>query len=325
VGSSEQVADPAKRKLGRRLRAPEWLRKPEIGEDGSMSLADHLREIRYRLLVSVFFIIVCALFSFIFNRQLLAIATFPVTRAVEIYNGRNPNALVQLTTEGVLGSFTVWMRLGAVAGLLLSCPIWLYQIWAFIAPGLLAKEKKAALRFLGPAIPLFLTGVGVGYWICPQGFAVMFQFNPPGVVNLVNLGDYLVLELRLLLVFGVAFLLPVILLTLNKFGILSGEAMGKARNYAIFGCFVFAAVATPGGDPVSMLALSVPMAGMYVMSEVLAKRNDKKRGLGGANDEVVIGEPEIGETKIGEPNIGSADIAVEFEEPNIEVNIGDSK
>lgn len=290
------------------MRVPQWLRKPKMGADATMSLGDHLREIRYRLLISVFVIVVFAALSLIFNRLLLAIATYPVHEAVQIYNARNPQAQIQLTTEGVLGSFTVWMRVGGVAGVLLSCPVWLYQIWAFIAPGLLAKEKKAALQFLGPAIPLFLIGVGLGYWICPKGFAVMFSFNPPGVLNLVNLEQYLILEMRLLLVFGAAFLLPVLLITLNRLGILPGSSMSRFRNVAIFACFVFAAVATPGGDPISMLALAIPMSLMYVLSEVIARQNDKRRGLTKPSGDTRTDGPDSGANDKGQVSIGAKNI-----------------
>ena len=165
-----------------------------------------------------------------------------------------------------------------MAAVIAACPVWLYQLWAFVVPGLLKKEKKIAGFFLLSAIPLFLTGVVVGYLILPKAFEFMLGFTvaEAGVANLQDLNDFLALEMRMLLVFGAAFLLPVVIVMLNLLGVLKSHALRKARTFAIFGCFIFGAVATPSGDPFSMLALSVPMVVMYLISEIICRRNDKR-------------------------------------------------
>ena len=106
---------------------------------------------------------------------------------------------------------------------------------------------------------------------------MLLQFNPPGVLNLNDANEFLTFELTLLLVFGVSFLLPVVLVTLNRFGIISGAGLGKFRSMAIFLCFLFSAVATPSTDPISMCVLAVPMSFLYVIAEVLCKRHDKRQ------------------------------------------------
>ena len=261
----------------RESRLPGWLRPPKPSEDGSMALGDHLRELRYRLIVSMVAILLTTLVALIFYDYLMQLALSPIEQAIAAYQAKRPNADVVLSTDGVMGAFVLYFKVCFTAGFIVACPIWLYQLWAFIAPGLLANEKRVALRFLGAAIPLFLLGVVTGYLITPKGFAVMMQFNPDGVTNINELNNFLNFELRLLLVFGVSFLLPVVLITLNRLGVVKATQLTRFRSLAIFLCFVFAAIATPSADAISMLALSLPMAAMYVLSEVICHRHDRKK------------------------------------------------
>ncbi|MFC2641232.1 MAG: twin-arginine translocase subunit TatC [Propionibacterium acidifaciens] len=272
-------ADSDSGRAGRRRRhiLPESWRPPEISEDGSMELVDHLRELRYRILVSIVAVIVAALACFIFFDPLVAVFFHPINTAIDAYRASNPDAQVAITTSNITGGFTLWMKIPVVAGFILSCPVWLYQLWRFIAPGLLANERRAALGFLGPSIPLFLAGVALGYWICPKGFTVLLQFNPSGVTNLNDANEFLTFEMTLLLVFGLSFLLPVVLVMLDRLGIVTGAGLAKYRTVAVFGCFLFAAVATPSTDPISMSVLALPMSALYVIAEILCKRNDRRR------------------------------------------------
>lgn len=270
-----QASGPGHRR--RRHILPESWRPPEISEDGSMELVDHLRELRYRILVSIVAVIVVALACFVFFDQLIAVFFHPINVAIEAYRASDPDAQVAITTSNITGGFTLWMKIPVVAGFILSCPVWLYQMWRFIAPGLLANERRAALGFLGPAIPLFLSGVALGYWICPKGFTVLLQFNPSGVTNLNDANEFLTFEMTLLLVFGLSFLLPVVLIMLDRFGIVTGAALGRYRTVAVFCCFLFAAVATPSTDPISMSVLALPMSALYVIAEVVCRRNDRRR------------------------------------------------
>lgn len=276
AGDGSQEAAPGKKRRRLHLLPKSW-RPPEPAADGAMELVDHLRELRYRVIVSILAVLAVALCCFIFYNQLTAVAFHPIQQAIEVYRAKNPGAEVEITTTNVTGGFTLFMKVPFIAGFILSCPVWLYQLWAFIAPGLLSNERRAAIRFLGTSIPLFLTGVLLGYWISPKGFAVLLQFNPPGVLNLNDANEFLTFELTLLLVFGVSFLLPVVLVTLNRFGIISGAGLGKFRSMAIFLCFLFSAVATPSTDPISMCVLAVPMSFLYVIAEVLCKRHDKRQ------------------------------------------------
>lgn len=255
-----------------------WFHPPKPSDDGTMALVDHLKELRYRVIVSALAVVVAMLVAwFLYPKFLVPAITWPVEKAIEDYQAINPNARTMVTIDSLMSPFFLQMRVAGVAGIIMACPVWLYQLWAFIAPGLLVNEKKYAARFLGSAIPLFLMGVALAYWITPKGFTFMLQFTPPSndIVNTQNLSTFLDLELRILLVFGLAFLLPVVQVALNLMGVITAEQMAKFRTIAVFLCYVFGAVATPSGDPISMLALGTPMAMLYVGAEFICHRHDK--------------------------------------------------
>jgi sec-independent protein translocase protein TatC len=204
----------------------------------------------------------------------------------------NPDVATQVVNREISGPFMLALKVSVVAGLLAACPIWLFQLWEFIVPALLDNEKKYARTFLVSAIPLFLAGCVVGYFVMPKGISVMLQFTPDGlgIVNQLDLNSFLQLELLLVLLFGVSFLLPVVLVMVNLAGVVTGEQLGKARMFSIFGCFVFGAVATPSTDPFSMIALALPMAVMYVAAEVICRRNDRRKAkkLAASSDLVLL-------------------------------------
>jgi len=253
-----------------------WLRPPKPNADGSMALVDHLRELRYRFLVAVVAIILATAVALIFESFLLRVTLWPIERAVEIFQASRPEDHVEMVTQGISAGFMLYFRVSFVAGFILACPVWLYQLWRFIVPALGKPQKRAARQFLGTAIPLFLLGVSLGYMLCPRGFAVLLGFNPPTIMNLNDVGGFLNFELRLLLIFGLAFQLPVLLVSINKLGLIRGATLGKFRAPAIVLCGLFAAAATPTTDALTMLALMVPMVAMYLISEVLCRRHDRK-------------------------------------------------
>lgn len=256
-----------------------WLKAPTVPDDGVMSLADHLRELRYRLIVSVIAIAVGVIVCAIFYMPLFTFLLGPWATATEILKGIRPNLEVTAVLSGVTAPLILALMVCAVGGLVLMSPVWLYQVWAYIAPALLSREKRYAMLFLLAAVPLFLAGVVLGYFIAPQAFAIMLGFTPDmfEIQNLVPVDTFLTLMLQLMLVFGAGFLLPVIVVTLNFVGIVSGQALKGARRYVLFGCAVFAAAATPGGDPFSMLGLAIPMMILFLLAEAICHSNDKRR------------------------------------------------
>lgn len=254
-----------------------WLKPPAVPADGVMSLADHLRELRYRLIVSLVVIVLGMVVACFFYQPLLNMLMFPWKLGVEMLKDSHPGIDATAVNTGLSAPFLLTMKLVGMAGLVGTCPFWLYQVWAFIAPGLLAKEKKYALLFIGTSVPLFLFGVAVGYWVMPQGIAVMLAFTPDQieVMNLVDMPSFLDVLLIMMALFGLSFLLPVIVCALNFSGVVKAHQLAVARPYILFACVVIGAVATPGTDPFSMLALAIPMMLLFVIAEVIAHVHDK--------------------------------------------------
>ena len=274
----------------RRRVIPGWLRPPKTDSpDGTMALVDHLRELRYRVIISFIGFVLVFIAAFVVENTthlLTDLMSWPILDARDAYLAKYPDREVILSTDGVMGGFSLQVKVAAVAGLIFSCPIWIWQLWSFIVPGLLASEKKYTTRFMGAAIPLFLLGTFMGYIVLPKGFAVMMGFNPPGTTNINEMNSYLSFELRMLLVFGLSFLLPVVLVALNLLGVVKAHQLAKFRTIAVFACFIFGALATPSTDPISMLALAVPMVAMYLISEVICQAHD--RAVAAKGDELVV-------------------------------------
>ncbi|MDR1768659.1 MAG: twin-arginine translocase subunit TatC [Propionibacteriaceae bacterium] len=247
-----------------------------------MSLADHLRELRYRLIIVVAAVVVAACLAAIWYQPLYQLLMMPYLRAVDMLAESNPQVKASTVISGVTAPFTLALKVCAVTGLAASSPVWIFQLWRFIAPGLLGKERKYALVFLGTAIPLFLAGVLVGYYILPQGIAVLLAFTPSSVpvTNLLEVNGFLSLTLQLMVVFGLGFLMPVVVVGLNFLGVVSANRLAKVRTYVIFGIFVFGAAATPSTDPFSMLALSLPMVVLYEAAEIVARVHDRRLNKG---------------------------------------------
>jgi sec-independent protein translocase protein TatC len=248
--------------------------KQLVGEDGRMALGDHLRELRARLLRSVLVLLVAIIAAFFFYDQLFALVNDPYEAAV---HQLDPGTKTLATINGVGGPLLFQLKLCAVAALVVSSPYWLYQIWAFVVPGLHPHEKRWTRLFAAVAGPIFIVGVGVGYYVLPKGLEVLIGFTPVDLTSLVDFGEYFSFMTRMLLVFGVAFEIPLFVVLLNLAGVVSGRALGRYRPWIIIGTFVFAAVATPSTDPFSMLMLAVPMVALFMISEIVARIVDRRR------------------------------------------------
>ena len=254
-----------------------------VGADGRMALTDHFRELRARLIRAALLLFVIFLLALPFYDSSL-----PFTRSslLDLVLGPYNDARVALGADvqtqayvkGATGPLMLQLKLCGVAAIVLSSPYWLAQVWGFIVPGLRAEEKKWSRVFVAIAGPLFVVGVGVGYYVLPRGLEVLIGFTPDGLENLVEFGEYFSFLTRMLLVFGVAFEIPLFVIMLNLAGVVSGKAIGRYRPWIIIGTFVFAAVATPSTDPFSMLALAVPMLVLFVIAEIIARVSDRVRG-----------------------------------------------
>ncbi len=255
-----------------------------------MTLFEHLRELRYRLIVSILAIIVGMVVAWFFRYDLLDILQRPYFQAIAALKAKHPDANTSLVNINLTSPLTLSLKVSALAGAIATAPFWLYQLWAFVVPGLLAKEKKWALIFIAAATPMFVGGVVVAYVVLPKAIAVLLSFTQSGVTNLQDINAYLAFLLRLMLVFGIGFLIPLIVLMLNIVGVIKAKQMAKYRSLVIFATFVFGAVATPSTDPFSMLAVAAPMALLFLAAEVIAHILDrrKERQAALAGDDLIV-------------------------------------
>ncbi len=244
-----------------------------VGDDGRMALSDHLRELRARILKSALVVLLGLVVALMFYDQLLDVVKGPYDQAREALGEERTEAI----TQGPGGGLLLYLKVSALAAVVGTSPVWLYQIWAFIVPGLHARERRWTRVFGAIAGPLFLGGIALGYVTLPKGLEILIGFNPDGVVNLIEFNDYLTFFSRTLLVFGIAFEIPVFVVLLNMAGVVSGKALGRYRPWIVVLTFVFAAVATPSADPFTMTFMAVPMVILFLLSEVIARTNDRRR------------------------------------------------
>ena len=247
--------------------------------EARMPLLEHVAEFRRRVVRAAFFILVFALVGWFFYDPIVDRLTLPICDLSEARSSGSSEC-GNLFVGGVLGPLNLKIKVALISGIILAVPFWLYQFWAFIAPGLHRREKKYSLGFITVATPFFALGVALGYFILPLAVEVLLGFTPSTLDNLVRFDEYLDFVLRLILVFGIAFELPVVLVSLNLIGLVSGKAMLKPWRAAVFGIFFFTAALTPTGDPLTMGALAVPLTILYfgagALSIILDKRKKSK-------------------------------------------------
>lgn len=260
-----------------------------------MPLADHLRELRNRLAKGVLAILVVTIVSAFFYRDIIDVVTKPMLDEIgchqsfgELANAKNARC-AHITVSGLLAPFTLALKVSLTAGVVLASPVWLYQLWAFVAPGLHRNEKKYAYAFVGFGFPLFLGGGYLAFHVLPTTAKVMIDLTPSGAENLLPLDDLLDLITRMIVVFGLAFEMPLLLVMLNLTGVLSGKRMLGWWRGMVVGITAFAAVATPSPDPMTMLALSAPIWALFFLAVAISLLNDRRRARreaeGPADDE----------------------------------------
>lgn len=241
-----------------------------------MPLMEHVRELRSRIFRSLIAIIVGTVIAWIFYRDVLDWLTAPYEQVRPSLEAAGIDT--QLIMSGFGGAFNFQLKLSLIGGLVLASPFWLWQLWAFVLPALHRHERRLAVTLTAICVPLFIGGVFLGYWIFPKAIELLVGFVPDGWTNLVTGADYLTFAIRMMLLFGIGAQLPVIVVMLNRMGILSSKALINARPWIIVGIFVFAAVATPTVDPITFLFLGIPMTALHLMAERIAVFADRKRG-----------------------------------------------
>jgi sec-independent protein translocase protein TatC len=241
----------------------------------AMPLTEHLRELRSRLVKSGIAIGVGMVVGWIYYEQIFAWLSAPFAGAVE--QARAEGRQVTLALTGVADPFVLQMQIAAMAGIVLSAPVWLYQLWRFVTPGLHRNERRWAVGFAAVATPLFLAGVALAYAVLPLGLQVLLGFTPENVENIVSVDRYLSFFLRTVLVFGVGFLVPLLLVLLNFAGVVSGRKLLSWWRWIILTVMLFAAVATPTGDPINLMLLAGPILLLVALAVGIALLNDRRR------------------------------------------------
>lgn len=238
-----------------------------------MSLGQHLVELRRRLMIAALALVVGMVVAFFITGPVIDVLTEPI-RIVAEQRGTD---LVALNFAGVTSGFDLRMRIAFALGLLLSAPIWLWQIWAFIVPGLTRSEVRYTIGFVAAAVPLFFGGCVMGVFIMPHIIELMATFVPEQGAQLFEAANYYDFVFKLLIFIGVAFVLPVFLVALNFAGVMSGMAILKGWRVAILVATIFSALATPAADVVSMLGLAGILIVLYLAAAGLTVLLDRRR------------------------------------------------
>lgn len=248
--------------------------RTDPGDTARMTLAEHLTELRRRLVVSSLAVVAGTGVAFGFHHWLLRLLTHPYCNLPASY--RFDKAHCTLVVTGVLDAFTVTLKLSLYAGLIVSSPIWLWQLWRFITPGLHAHERRYAVTFVGTSVALFGTGAVIAYFTLQTGLRFLLGFATGGITSLLTFDSYLSYVVAIVLVFAVSFEFPLLVVMLNLTGVLTYPRLRQWSRVIVFGIFVFAAVATPSQDPFTMLALALPMCGLYGVAVGFAFLHDRR-------------------------------------------------
>jgi len=237
-----------------------------------MNLGGHLRELRNRLYWSALFIFSAAVGGWFLFDPVFAILQAPFKEL-----SKTPGFSATINFGSVSAPFDLRLQVSLFLGFIMASPFWLYNLWAYIAPALDKKTKRVTITFVAIATPLFLTGCYLAWVLIPTFVKSLLSFTPAGSAAIINANDYILFALRVLLVFGIALVLPAILLLLNYLGILTAKSIIRGWRLAVFIASVVAALATPVSDPMSMLLLAIPLILLYLVAAMIAGLIDRNR------------------------------------------------
>jgi len=245
-----------------------------VNPEGRMTLVDHVYELRNRLFKSLVALAIGTVIGYIWYEH--GLFDFLRKPYCDLPDSIRQSESCDLPFFGVLDGFFLRLRIAMIAGVVISSPVWLYQLWGFITPGLHRNEKRWAVSFVSIATLLFLAGAAVAYITLQKGLQLLLGIAGDGVIPVIEVTRYLRYVVAMLLVFGVSFEFPLIITMLNLAGLVSAEKLRSIRRAVIFGVFAFAAIATPSQDPFTMVAMALPMCLLYEGAVVVARIHDKR-------------------------------------------------
>jgi sec-independent protein translocase protein TatC len=273
--------------------------------EARMPLMEHIRELRNRIIKIALALVIGSIIGWIVYLRVWHFIEAPYCRIPQpksAYGGKG----CHLYVNGLFDGLFLKLQVSIGVGVILSSPVWLYQLWAFIAPGLYRRERRWAYFFVGAAVPLFAIGGTIAYFAMTRGLRFLLHLVPVGVTPLITINTYLSYAFAMLAIFGLAFELPLIFVLLNLAGVLTHERFRKWRRMIIFGVFAFAAIATPSPDPISMLLLAVPCVLLVELSEVFAWANDRRRARLGSLQFPGLTDEEVAQYGLDQP-LGEVD------------------
>ncbi|MEU2703144.1 MULTISPECIES: twin-arginine translocase subunit TatC [Micromonospora] len=246
--------------------------------DGSMTLIEHIRELRNRLFRASLAILVGFGFGIWLAEPVRVLLSKPYCDLPQSFDAATGKCkFVQL---GVADVFLLNLKIGLWVGLIIAAPIWLYQLWAFIAPGLHRHERRYAYVFTALAAPLFAAGAVLAFFVTTKGLEFLLDISGDDIATNLEVTRYISFVTNLILLFGVAFEFPLIVLMLNFVGLASAKRLLSWWRVAVFVFFAFSAVVTPTPDPFGMTALAICLCALYFAAVGVAFINDKRRGRG---------------------------------------------
>jgi sec-independent protein translocase protein TatC len=273
-----------------------WSKNPQA----RMPLMEHIRELRNRVLKIVIVLLVGSIVGWVIYPHIWHFIEEPYCRIPQpsdAFAGKGCHLFV----TGLFDALFLRLQISILTGVLLSSPVWLYQLWAFIAPGLYRRERRWSYFFVGAAVPLFAIGAAISYFAMSRGVHFLLALIPPGTSAIITINTYLSYAEAMLLIFGIAFEVPLAFVLLNLAGVLTHERFKKWRRSIIFLVFVFAAVATPSPDPISMLLLAVPCVALVEATEIFAWLHDRRKARLGSLEFPGLSEDEVAEYGLNKP------------------------
>ncbi|MEP6852730.1 MAG: twin-arginine translocase subunit TatC [bacterium] len=253
--------------------------------EARMSVIDHLRELRKRIVLVLLIVAAGAVLAYVFYDPILSTLKAPYCNVPDKYRPVSQDGTCRLAYFGPADGFIARLKICAIGGTVLTAPLWLYQLWAFVTPGLRRNERKYTVIFVFASSALFITGMALAYTVLFTGLKVLIEAGGNGTQPVLGVNQYISFVVLLMLVFGASFELPLLIVILNLVRVLPYRLLRRWQRLGIFLIFVFAGVATPTADPFTMCAMAIPMVILFEAAVMFAFVHDRRRARRQAEDE----------------------------------------